>query len=434
MSVNNELFIEQCRIYFGEDCPEFLNQLKKPCTQAFFLNTAKADREKIFELIDFDYHSSSLTDQSFYHDCDGIGKTRAYELGLIYPQEIAASLSSLYIDPNGIKTVVDMCAAPGGKTINVLNRLDRNILCISNDVNHTRALTLSSNLERLGLDNVIITNKKTEDLSEQLEGFADLVILDAPCSGEGMIRKYPEILDDYSLDNIEQLSRIQSKLLDEAYIILNEGGQLLYSTCTYSFKEDEDQVISFLERHPDMKLIPIQMNSSSKLKGTIKLSPLNNTEGQFIALMKKDGTGKDSKTKFLKPVKEKLVDDFIKDNLYLDEYCIYKNNEHFFMSLKPLPDLRYNTLKYGINVGEIKNRRFEPNHNLYRANSLIGKYKYVYELSDSQYDLFVSGNEFKTDLDSHFYLLTYKGQSLGFGKCSNGIMKNKYPKGLRRMI
>ncbi|MBO7676648.1 MAG: RsmB/NOP family class I SAM-dependent RNA methyltransferase, partial [Erysipelotrichaceae bacterium] len=232
MSINNQLFIEQCQEYFKDDCERFLEKLEEPCSQAFFLNTRKADKEEILKLIDFDYKESPLTDQSFYHNCDNIGKTKAYELGLIYPQEIAASLSSLFIDGKDVRRIVDLCAAPGGKTINALNRTDKEVMCISNDVNHTRALTLSSNLERLGLDNVIITNKKTEELARQLEGFADLVILDAPCSGEGMIRKYPEILDEYSLNNIKQLSLTQSKLLDEAYRILNKEGQLLYSTCT----------------------------------------------------------------------------------------------------------------------------------------------------------------------------------------------------------
>ena len=216
--------------------------------------------------------------------------------------------------------------------------------------------------------------------------------------------------------------------------MLNDGGQLLYSTCTYAFEEDERQIKDFLNSYPDMKLVKIDIRSSAKLEGTVKLSPLNDTEGQFIALMEKDGTREDASVKYLKPVKEKLVDEFIKENLDLDEYCLYKNNDHFFLSLRLFPDLKYNTPKYGIYAGEIVNKRFEPNHNLYRANSLKGKYRYVYELNDREYDLFISGNVFKADLDNHYYLLTYKGISLGFGKCSNKAVKNKYPKGLRRMI
>ena len=119
----NEVFLERIKAYFGNDYDRFLEKMKEPCTQAFFLNTRKADKQEILSLIDFDYQSSPLTDESFYHSIDNIGKRKAYELGLIYPQEIAASLTSRYIKTDGVKLIVDLCAAPGGKTINVLNRI-----------------------------------------------------------------------------------------------------------------------------------------------------------------------------------------------------------------------------------------------------------------------------------------------------------------------
>ena len=429
-----ELFYQRCRDYFPDDYIKFIELLKQPCTQGFFLNTRKASREKILSLIDFPYSASNLSEESFYHECDNIGKTKAYELGLIYPQEIAASLSTRYIDQNDIHLIVDMCSAPGGKTINVLNRIDNNCICICNDVSHNRALILSSNLERLGLDNVVVTNKKCDQLAEQLNNKADLVILDAPCSGEGMIRKYPEILDDYSLNNIVNLAQIQRDLLENAYDMVKEGGTLIYSTCTYAFEEDELQIKSFLEKHDDMKLIPVELKSSSTLSGTVKLSPLNNTEGQFFAIMRKTGSDQNTNSKYLKTAKEKIVEDFIKQNFDFDNYYLYKYKDHFYLSLIPLPDLGNNVIKYGIYLGDIVNKRFEPNHNLYRANSLIGHYRYTYELNDEQYDMFISGNEIKADLSNNYYLITYKGLSLGFGKCSNNTIKNKYPKGLRRMI
>ena len=429
-----ELFYQRCRDYFPDDYIKFIELLKQPCTQGFFLNTRKASKEKILSLIDFPYSASNLSEESFYHECDNIGKTKAYELGLIYPQEIAASLSTRYIDQNDIHLIVDMCSAPGGKTINVLNRIDNHCICICNDVSHNRALILSSNLERLGLDNVVVTNKKCDQLAEQLNNKADLVILDAPCSGEGMIRKYPEILDDYSLNNIVNLAQIQRDLLENAYDMVKEGGTLIYSTCTYAFEEDELQIKSFLEKHDDMKLIPVELKSSSTLSGTVKLSPLNNTEGQFFAIMRKTGSDQNTNTKYLKTAKEKIVEDFIKQNFDFDNYYLYKYKDHFYLSLIPLPDLGNNVIKYGIYLGDIFNKRFEPNHNLYRANSLIGHYRYTYELNDEQYDMFISGNEIKADLSNNYYLITYKGLSLGFGKCSNNTIKNKYPKGLRRMI
>ncbi|MBQ6334727.1 MAG: RsmF rRNA methyltransferase first C-terminal domain-containing protein [Erysipelotrichaceae bacterium] len=429
-----ELFEQRVRSYFGEDSNLFLTKLNEPATQALFLNTSKANKDKILSLIDFPLKKSPLSNENYYYESDNIGKTKAYELGLIYPQDIAASLTTSFFKDKNINIIVDMCAAPGGKSINILNRVNKDALLIANDVSHDRASILTSNLERLGLDNVIITNKDTSILSEQLSGYADLVILDAPCSGEGMIRKFPEIFDTYSLSNIENLAQIQKKLLEEAYVMLSRGGFLVYSTCTYAFEEDEDQIESFLQRHSDMKLVKIDMPSFSRIEGTVKLSPLNDTEGQFFAIMIKEGEEESSRIKPLKTVKEKLVDDFIKENLLIKDYYLYKYNEHFYLSLKSLPDLKNSIMRYGIYLGDVVKKRFEPSHALYRSNTLIGKFRYVYDLHDKEYDSFISGNELKINEESHYYLVTYKGISLGYGKCSNGILKNKYPKGLRRML
>ena len=427
----NRVFEDRAKLYFKENSEKFIEELSKPCTQGFFLNTKKATKEEIFDVIDFEYKKSELTDSSFYHNCDSIGKSKAYELGLIYPQEIAASLSSKYINTTNIKTIVDLCAAPGGKSINVLNRVNEDTILVSNDYNHQRCMILSSNLERLGLDNVIVTNKKVNNLADQLENYADLVILDAPCSGEGMIRKYPEILDEYSLDNINELSKLQSELLEDAYRILKGNGQLLYSTCTYAFEEDEQQITNFLNKHSDMHLVKIGDMHSSTLEGTIKISPLDNTEGQFICLMVKDSNSEKSSFKYLKNIKEKLVDDFIINNLDISDYYLYKHNDHYYLSLNPLIDLDSNVMRYGIYVGDIVNKRFEPSHNLYRSNSLRKYFRYVYDLNDEEYDKYINGNEIRINKENGYYLTTYKNISLGYGKCSNGQLKNKYPKGLR---
>ena len=427
-------FKDRVKEYFGQQSDEFLCLMKEKPSQAFFLNEKKADRKTILSLIDFPIKESPLSDQSFYYEHENIGKTIPYELGIIYPQEIGASLTSKYIDPEDIKTVVDMCAAPGGKTINILNRLNDNVICISNDFSHARASVLSSNIERSGLDNVIVTNKRCDDLADLLQDKADLVILDAPCSGEGMIRKYPQILDTWSLNNIESLAALQSELLEQAYMMLKNGGTLIYSTCTFAFEEDEDQVSSFLERHEDMSLINIDMPSSSRLNGTVKLSFLDHTEGQFFALMRKKGSLEHNSLKLLKTIKDKTAETFIKENLLLDSYYLYKNNEHFYLSLQPLPDMKNNVMKYGICLGEVIKNRFEPAHDLYRANSLKGKYRYTYDLNDREYLDFISGKEIKKDLEDHYYQLTYRGIPIGFGKCAKGTIKNKYPKGLRRMI
>ena len=419
---NKEIFLERAKQYFKDDYDEFVSLIDLKPSSGFFLNEKKADKDKIFELIDFGFETFKLNNKSYYSKEESIGKSKAYELGLIYPQDVESSLPISLIEKDDIYLAIDLCAAPGGKSINAINKLNDDSLLISNDVTYKRASILSSNIERMGFDNCIITSLKPDYLASKYEGLFDLVILDAPCSGEGMIRKYPEILDTYSVANINELASIQRDLLESAYRLLNEGGQLVYSTCTYAYEEDEWQVEDFLNRHKDMSLI----------KPYKKMSFLDNTEGQFMALMKKEGTLTHKKFKYKKPISNKLVEKFIKDNINIDNYYLYNNENNYYMSLMPILNIDNGILRCCIYLGELKKDRFEPSHSLYRTNRLDFKYKY--DLSDEEYLKFISGEELSVNLDNHYYQVTYKDLPLGFGKCSNKQLKNKYPKGLRRMV
>ena len=430
---NKEIFLERAKQYFGEDYDRFVSLINEKQSSGFFINEKKADKDKIFEIIDFSYKEWNINNNSYYCLSDSIGKSKAYELGIIYPQDVESSMPVSFLENNDISLAIDLCAAPGGKSINALNKLNDNCLFISNDVTYSRASILSSNLERCGFTNTIVTSLKPDYLASKYQGLFDLVILDAPCSGEGMIRKYPEILDTYSISNIENLANIQKDLLEDAYKLLNEGGTLIYSTCTFAFEEDENQVKDFLNRHEDMELIKHHFDhNSSKLDGTIKLSFLNNTEGQFMAFMKKKGTLISKKYKQKKTSKHNIVEKFIKDNLNIENYYLYNNENNYYLSLIPLIDIEYGLLRYGIYLGELKKDRFEPSHNLYRSNNL--SFKYQYSLNDEEYYKFIRGDELSIDKEDNYYQVTYKGLSLGFGKCAKGKLKNKYPKGLRRVI
>ncbi len=250
-----------------------------------------------------------------------------------------------------------------------------------------------------------------------------------------MIRKYPEILDSYNEENIYDLAKIQSQLLEEAYLLCKDGGYILYSTCTYALEEDEKQIIDFLDKHQDIRLIHNDIDGNRSLfKGCIKLSLLNDTEGQFMALLRKDNADHQNRIKYKKAVKNKMVEEFINEQLNINEYYLYENNDYYYMSLKPLIDLGYGVLRYGICVGNIVNKRFEPHHHFYRANILKDKYKKIIELNDEELNKYLSGLQIDIKGDDGYYLICYKGYSLGFGKLAKGSLKNKYPKGLRRMI
>lgn len=427
----NKLFLERLKDYYQNDYDEFLKLIDKEPTHGFIYN------EKIKvnnNLTDFDYEESNLTKGSFYHNHDNIGKTLAYELGLIYPQDIAASIPAKIPNYDNVKIACDLCAAPGGKSIGILNKLKEDSILISNDYSYARVNALCNNLERMGFGNAIITCKKPKELVDDLYNQCDLVILDAPCSGEGMIRKYPEILDEYNVGNINNLAKTQEELLEVAYDLLNENGQLIYSTCTYAYEEDEDQVLKFLDKHKDMKLCLINdLPQSQRLPGTVKLSFLNNTEGQFIAYLIKESISS-NKVKYKKTINDNIVDSFINDNLNIKDYYLYKQKDKYYLSMVPLIDINNNVVRYGVDIGEIVKNRFEPNHMLYRINELNAYYKFNYELDKDELLKFIKGEEVKCDLDNHYYHLTYLGYSVGFAKASNGVLKNKYPKGLRKSL
>lgn len=427
---SNQLYLDRCKTYFKNNYNDFFKCLKEKPTESFFINELKGD---VLKDIDLDNNKSLLNPKAFYYDFDQISKTKEYELGLIYPQGIESSLSSHLFNGDNINIIVDMCSAPGGKSINFINKFS-NALLISNDINYKRQLLTANNFERTGIDNAIICSLDINTLTNRLKNTADLVILDAPCSGEGMARKNDEIYDSYSENEIKKLADIQSKLLDDAYNILNNDSYLIYSTCTFSFEEDENQVIDFLNRHNDMSLIKVNINNNqSTLDGTIKLSFLNKTEGQFISIFKKSGIKSSINLPILKNIRNNIVQDFIKDNLNIDSYFLYRINDKFYISFNELYDLKTNIIRYGIYLGDLIKNRFEPNHFMYRANSLIGHYKFEYELNDMEYDNYVKGLELKVnDFKDAYYHLTYKGYSVGFGKCTNNVIKNKYPKGLRR--
>ena len=427
---SNKLYLERCKSYFKDNYNEFIKKLELEPTKSLFLNKLKGD---VIKDIDFNISSSDINPNAYYYTKDRISATKAYELGLIYPQGIESSLSSYLFNGEDINVIVDMCSAPGGKSINFINKYI-DALLISNDVNYKRQLLTCSNFERLGIDKAIITSLDTKELSRSLNGKADLVILDAPCSGEGMARKTDEIYDAYSENEIRKLAEIQSNLLDEAYDMLNGNSYLVYSTCAFSFEEDELQVKSFLNRHKDMSLVDINAkDNQSTLPGTIKLSFVNNTEGQFIAILKKSGIKNKIGFSSYKTVKNDIVDRFIKDNLNVNNYYLYRNDNSFYMSFEPFINLGVNFIRQGIYLGDLVKDRFEPNHFMYRSNALINSYKYVYLLNDKQYEEFVKGSEIKVDgLANAYYSLFYKCYPVGFGKYSNGVIKNKYPKGLRR--
>jgi len=427
--MKSNLLNERLRSYgYGDD---FFELLKEKAREGFILNLSKGHRANLLKELDFDYSPYRYNPNAYFHNVEKISLTPAYQLGLIYPQEPSASLPAYLCPLEDYDLIVDLCAAPGGKSFGILNNLINlgisDYLLLSNDINFKRAQALVSNYERLGYDNVYISSLKPSYIAEKLKGQADLIILDAPCSGEGMLRKESAILNDYSLANIKACAKRQNELLQNAYDLCKEGGYILYSTCTFAPEEDELLISEFLNEYQDMK--PFNLKGYDTYQK--KFSFLDGSEGQYVALMRKEGNRYKTKFNYLKSKTNKEVNTFF-DEHNLEEVYIDINNDYVYINNRPFVDLGIPLLRRGILAGTLKSKRFEPEHHLARSNH-FSQYLNSYELNDEEYKRYLGGLELSADYEGYL-LVKYHGYPLGLAKGSQGRLKNKYPKGLRVLL
>ena len=316
------------------------------------------------------------------------GKDPLYHAGLYYIQEPSASKVLYDVDIKDDDLVLDMCASPGGKTAAILFSLKKACggFLVSNEIDFLRSKILSSNIERLGFDNVAITCSDSEKLSKNFPNFFDKVIVDAPCSGEGMFRKSEEARMQWSEKLVISLSKIQRRLVDDAYNMLKVGGILVYSTCTFSKEEDEEVVDYILSQHNDLMLIKKEKNY-----------PFNSIgEGQFFAILKK-GVESENNTRIRF------------DNRYLNGI---------------------NVIRVGIEEFTYENKIKVPTHASTHVEDIV--FDNVVELGDENIERFLKGESIRIDLQFKGYCkITHKGLGIGLAKYTNGILKNHYPKGLR---
>ena len=252
----NELFKKQMKDLLKDEYDDFKKALEKPSIKGFYTNPLKKD---ILPYLDSQYIKPHVVVKNgYYFDYEHypLGKSPFFLCGAYYIQEPSAMLVSHFLDVKEDDYILDMCGAPGGKTCAIASRLSNEGLMITNDIVPLRAKILSENVERFGLQNTIVTNCDPLSFVKILPGFFDKIILDAPCSGEGMFRKNDQAIDTWSLEKINECTHIQRQLLDAAMILLKDGGQLIYSTCTYNTQENEEQ-INYLLNHYDCQLIPL---------------------------------------------------------------------------------------------------------------------------------------------------------------------------------
>lgn len=443
-------FKNKYRELMGEvESEKFFDSFDNEITHGFRINPLK---EKV---IDEDLSKPiKYTEFGYYGKING--KSVNHQSGAIYSQEPSAMLVGEVAKPQLNEKVLDLCAAPGGKSTHLISYMHNTGLLVSNEIDYKRSKVLTENVERFGATNTVVTNSDPKTLAKKLPNFFDRILVDAPCSGEGMFRKNPDAMDYWNLDYPVECAKRQREILIEANKMLKPGGELIYSTCTFAPEEDE-QIIAWLVDNFDYSIDVINKtdnmndgrpewaNNNPDLQNCVRLFPHNfNGEGHFIAKLTKSNS--EIKSKKLKPFKltqlskeqTELLNEFI--NLTFKTSPKFTNlvcfGDELFALPNEVPDLsKIKISRLGLHLGTFKKKRFEPSYALSLAvkPDQISK---ILPISEEEWQKYVHGETLSVDpsLEKGWYLLTCQGQGIGFSKVVNSVAKNFFPKGLRFAI
>lgn len=358
--------------------------------------------------------------------------------GFFYIQEPSASSAVTILDPKPGMKVLDMCAAPGSKSTQISEMLEQEGLLVANEIHPTRSRILLENIERCGSANTIVLNNDPKDISKAFPEFFDMVLCDAPCSGEGMFRKEDQAVEQWSLENIQACALRQSYILEEAYKCLKPGGTMVYSTCTFAMEENELCMQKFIQEHPDMHLVPIEVDFGRKAFDfgshtdyARRIFPMDGGEGHFIAKLQKDGESTESTIKLMQSqVLPKEAKEFF-ETFFVNQYPYYfvKNNK-IYGGTQPFYDVgKCHLLRHQVFLGEMEKNRFTPSHALFM--SAYTKFRNTINLQEEDVLRYMRGEQLNLPCKKGWYAVCYHGVVIGGAKSDGTALKNKYPKNLR---
>ena len=426
-----EAFLTRMQQQLGEEYPAFLESLERPRAVALRFDPQKGPVPSL----PFVKEPVPWEPMGYYYDPQARPGLHPYhEAGVYYLQEASAMSAVALLDPQPGETVCDLCAAPGGKSTQIAGRMKGQGLLLCNEYSPARAKILSRNIERMGVANAIVTNEETGNLAKRLPGFFDRVLVDAPCSGEGMFRKEEAAVTDWSQETVEMCAARQAEILENAAVLLKPGGRLVYSTCTFAPEEDEQAVAAFLERHPEF--VPEEVEApwfTPGPQGSYRMWPHRLLgEGHFGAVLRK----LEGEEPEIPPEKAaalpKAWDSFAREvGVRLPEGIPLTFGTRLYWAPPGTPALRgLRVLRAGLELGELKKDRLEPAH----ALALWGRdFANILPLSSQgpEIEKYLHGEVLPGSFRG-WCLVTVDGYSIGWGKGDGNQVKNHYPKGLRR--
>jgi len=424
-------FLSRMKLQLGEEYPRFLESLERPRAVALRYNPLKGPSPEL----PFQREPVPWEPMGYYYDPESRPGLHPYhEAGVYYLQEASAMAPVALLDPRPGERICDLCAAPGGKTTQIAGRMEGRGFLLCNEISPKRAKILSRNIERMGVANALVTNETPQTLAQRLPGFFDRVLVDAPCSGEGMFRKEEAAVTDWSPEAVSMCARRQGEILDEAAKLVRPGGRLVYSTCTFAPQEDEEAVAAFLQRHPEFAAETVEAPwFAPGPDGSHRMWPHKLLgEGHFAAVLRRMGM---EAPECSLPAGEKLPkpwQEFSRElGIALPPGKAVFFGDTLYWAPAELPDIRrLKVLRPGLELGTLKKDRFEPAHAL--ALWLRSCRRTVrLDPEGPEMKAYLHGDVLPTR-EKGWCLVFCGSYSIGWGKADGTQLKNHYPKGLRR--
>ncbi len=442
-------FSHRMKLLLGDEYNDYLNALNESPVRAFRVNTDKISVENFLEINPFDTEKIPYVSNGFYFTNDKIGNHPYHHAGMIYVQEPGAMAPAECVEIEPDWCILDMCAAPGGKSSQLRNKLGDNGLLVSNEIVPSRCKILTGNVERLGLRNVVTTCMDSAKIARVFEKTFDLIMVDAPCSGEGMFRKEEIAVEEWSPENVQNCAKRQKEILDNGVKALKNGGFIVYATCTFSLDENEKIIDWFLEKYPDFELVKVKKEvEQATCDGVFfdgckcenigfcrRFYPHKNRgEGQFMAVLHNTNE-RDfcvNKTPKKQGKIDKIIIDFLDDTLEAYDCAkvlMHKGNPIYFDPDFPVDGAT--VFACGVTIGEVRKNYIQPHHQFFMAMGNTFKRKINLSPESEELRKYLHGEEFEVACPNGWAVITVDGCTLGGVKVVNSRAKNHYPKGLR---
>ena len=451
-------FTERMKQMLGREYDAFIASYDKERSQGLRVNGLKADLAEFAKTAPFSLNPVAWAAEGFAYGAeDRPGRHPYHDAGVYYIQEPSAMIAASLLNPQPGEMILDLCAAPGGKSTQAAARLSGEGLLVSNEIHPARAKILSQNIERMGIRNAVVTNEDSGRLTKYFPAFFDGIIVDAPCSGEGMFRKDETAVTEWSPENVRRCAGRQQEILENAAMMLKPGGRLVYSTCTFDPKENEQVIEHLLKTYPEFRILKIAPyegfvqgmpevteSRDPSLADTVRIFPHKmKGEGHYLALVQKgepcdrvkgELTGGKGKKKLPEELEEFLND--VKKEIRTDLLDIH--GERVYVMPAGLPNLKgLRFLRTGLLLGELKKKRFEPSQ-AFAMTLKKDDYEKIVDLplEDDRVSRYLKGETLDVDdlvetKAKGWYLVCVDGYPLGWGKLANGTLKNKYLPGWR---